>query len=152
MKKYMMLLLAMCLIASLSAYAKDITVSGIVTDPMCAKSGDKAKMENEDCAKRCAKDGKLALVADSDGKVWAIENGDAVKGHEGHHVKVTGTANAEKMTFHVTTVAADMGAAAGHHDHDKMKKDDMKHDEMKKEEKKEDKKPEAKKTTEAKKS
>ena len=142
MKKMLMIALALCLIASLSAFAhddkkmdkaKEVTATGIVTDPMCAKSGDKAKMENSDCAKRCAKDGKLAFVNDKDGKVWEIENADAVKGHEGHHVKVMGHPNAEKGTFHVTSVSMDTG---------NMGKGDMK-----KEDKKSDKKPEAKKTT-----
>lgn len=148
MKKMLLIALALCLIASLSAFAhddkkmdKEVTVTGVVTDPMCAKSGDMAKMTNEDCAKRCAKDGKLSLVTEPDGKVWAIENNDAVKGHEGHKVKVTGNANAEKMTFHVKSVSMEAGAAPGHHDHDKMKKEE------KKEEKKPAKAAESKKTT-----
>ena len=134
MKKIMTMMMAMCLFASMSVFAhddkkadatkkmdsaKEVTVTGIVTDPMCAKSGDKAKMSNADCAKRCAKDGKLALVNDKDGKVWAIENGDAVKGHEGHHVKVMGHPNAEMMSFHVTSVSMDT---------DNMGKGEMKHD------------------------
>jgi hypothetical protein len=149
MKKIMTLVVVMCLMATMSAFAhddkktsKDVSVTGIVTDPMCAKSGDKTKMENEDCAKRCsAKDGKLALVNDKDGSVWAIENSDAVKGHEGHRVKVIGQPNADKMTFHVTSVSADMGKTEMKHDmkhHDKEMKD--------KEMKKEEKKPEAKAT------
>ena len=136
MKKIMTLVVAMCLMASMSAFAhdkkkmdiKEVAVMGIVTDPMCAKSGDKAKMMDADCTKRCAKDGKLALVNDKDGKVWAIENSDAVKGHEGHHVKVMGHPNAEKMSFHVTSVSMETG---------NMGKGEMKHD-MKHEEKKEE--------------
>ena len=139
MKRIMLWMLALSLVASMSAFAhddkkmdkaKEVTATGIVTDPMCAKSGDKAKMENSDCAKRCAKDGNLAFVNDKDGKVWAIENSDAVKGHEGHHVKMMGHANADKGTFHVTSVSMDTG---------NMGKGDMKKEEKKK--------PEAKKTT-----
>ncbi|HUQ49881.1 MAG TPA: hypothetical protein VM056_04125 [Terriglobales bacterium] len=135
MKKLMMSMLAMCLMLSMSVFAidkkasgskkmekaKEVTVVGIVTDPMCAKSGDKTKMMDSDCAKKCAKDGKLALVNDADGKVWAIENGGAVKGHEGHHVKVTGHPNAEKMSFHVMTVSMDTSNMGKH-------KGEMKHD------------------------
>ncbi|HUS18544.1 MAG TPA: hypothetical protein VMZ25_02750, partial [Terriglobales bacterium] len=138
MKKIMTMAVAMCLTVTMSAFAhddkkadksKEITVTGIVTDPMCAKSGDKAKMSNEDCTKRCAKDGKLSLVNDKDGSVWAIENVDAVKGHEGHHVKVMGHANTEAKSFHITSVSMQAG---------NMGKGDMKHDmhhdkEMKKE-------------------
>ena len=133
MKKIMTLVVAMCLMASMSVFAhddkkKEVTVMGIVTDPMCAKGGKKDKMMDADCVKRCAKDGKLALVNDKDGSVWAIENGDAVKGHEGHHVKVMGHPNAEKMSFHVTSVSMESG---------NMGKGEMKHD-MKHEEKKEE--------------
>src|SRR5262249_16329963 len=32
---------------------KEVKVTGIVTDPACAKSGDKAKMSDEACAKKC---------------------------------------------------------------------------------------------------
>lgn len=152
MKKIMMLIVALCLMASMSLFAhddkkmdkaKEVTATGIVTDPMCAKSGNKEKMENADCAKRCAKDGKLAFVDDKDGKVYEIENGEAVKGHEGHHVKVMGQPNAEKMTFHVTKVSMETG---------NMDKGDMKHDMKHDDMKKEDKKPEAKKATETNKS
>jgi len=146
MKKIMTFVIALCLMASLSAFAgddkakaassqkmekaKEVTVIGIVTDPMCAKSGNKEKMANADCAKRCAKDGKYALVNDKDGSVWEIENNDAVKGHEGHHVKVMGHANAEKKSFHISSLSMDtsnMGKG-------EMKSDmkDMKHEEKKK--------------------
>lgn len=151
MKKCMTLMVALCLMASMSAFAQDakkadapkaeaaknmekakeVTVTGIITDPMCAKSGKKEKMTDADCAKRCAKDGKLALVNDKDGSVWAIENNDAVKGHEGHHVKVVGHANAEKMTFHVASLTMDtsnMGKGEMKHD----MKHDAKHEEKKK--------------------
>jgi hypothetical protein len=137
MKKIMTLLMALCLTATMSAFAhdakKEVTVSGIITDPMCAKSGKKESMENGDCAKRCSsKDGKLALVNSKDGSIWAIENVDAVKGHEGKYVKVVGHANEEAKSFHVTSIAMD--ATAG--------KSDMKHDmHNEKEMKKEDKKP-----------
>lgn len=87
------------------AAAKVVTVAGIVTDPMCAKSGDKKKMMDSDCAKKCAADGKWAFVSDKDGQVWNIDNPDEVKGHEGHHVKLTGHADKSAMTFHVEKVA-----------------------------------------------
>ena len=45
------------------------------------------------------------LVTDGDSKVWAVENSEALKGHEGHHVKVTGHPDADKGTIHVMTVA-----------------------------------------------
>src|SRR5437763_1937934 len=101
MKKLMMVVVAFSMMsmafasdkkadAAKSDMGKAVTVAGIVTDPMCAKSGDKAKMMDSDCAKKCAADGKLAFVADSDGKVWSVTNPEALKGHEGHHVMLKG--------------------------------------------------------------
>lgn len=122
MKKMMIIALVLCLGVSLSAFAlgdpskkmekaKEVVVTGIVTDTACAKSGDKAKMTNESCAKRCSErdGGKLAFVSDKDGSIWAIENVDAVKGQEGKHVKLMGKANVEAKSFHVASVSADTG-------------------------------------------
>src|SRR5215471_107807 len=40
-------------------------------------------------------DGKT-LVADKDGKSWKVSNPDALKGHEGHHVRVKAHVDADK--------------------------------------------------------
>jgi hypothetical protein len=108
MKKVMLSTLALCLIIGTTAAAKnpadtkDATVSGWVTDPMCTEG---ASMASAACVKKCAKDGKLVLVTDGDNKVWAVVNSEALKGHEGHHVKVTGHPDADKGTIQVMTVA-----------------------------------------------
>jgi hypothetical protein len=109
MKKVTLFTLALCLIIGTGVAAKnppdtkDATVSGWVTDPMCAKG---EKMADGDCVKRCSsKDSKLVLVTDGDNKVWAVVNSQALKGHEGHHVKVTGHPDADKGTIQVVTVA-----------------------------------------------
>jgi hypothetical protein len=51
-------------------------------------------------------DGKTVFVNDKDKQAWSIENMDAVKGHEGHHVKVKAklneadhSLNVEKLTM-----------------------------------------------------
>src|ERR1044071_8658419 len=51
-------------------------------------------------------DGKTVFVNDKDKQTWNIENTDAVKGHEGHHVKVKAklneaahSLNVEKLTM-----------------------------------------------------
>jgi hypothetical protein len=115
MKKLSTILLGLCLMLPLGSFAKDkdmgkeVKLTGIVTDPMCAKSGDKAKMTNSDCAKKCAADGKYAFVNDKDGSVWAIQNSEAVKGHEGHHVTVDAHVDKKDKSIHVMDVAmADM--------------------------------------------
>jgi hypothetical protein len=109
MKKIMLLSLALCLVFTMGAFAgdknKEMKLHGWVTDPACAASGDKAKMADAACAKACAeKDGKLAFVNAEDGSVWAIENVDAVKGHEGHHVKISGHVNKDAKSVHIMNV------------------------------------------------
>lgn len=110
MKKVLMLVLALGVVLSMTGFAKDAgaakeeKISGIITDPMCAKSGDKAKMANADCAKKCASDGKYAFVSDKDGSVWAIQNPEAVKGHEGHHVTVNAHVYGDKKEVHIMKV------------------------------------------------
>jgi len=110
MKKFVTLLFVLCLVLTMTGFAKEAakpttTVTGIVTDPMCAKSGDKAKMADADCAKKCASDGKYALVNDADGSVWTITNPELVKGHEGHHVTVTAHLDADKKEAHLMRVS-----------------------------------------------
>ena len=49
-----------------------------------------------------SQDGKT-LVGD-DGKSWTIENPEAVKGHEGHHVELKGSADAATNQIQVSSV------------------------------------------------
>jgi hypothetical protein len=49
-----------------------------------------------------SQDGKT-LVGD-DGKSWTIANPDAVKGHEGHHVELKGSADATTNQIQVSSV------------------------------------------------
>jgi hypothetical protein len=44
----------------------------------------------------------MVIVTDADQKVLAVDNQDALKGHEGHHVAVTGTVG--KESIHVNSV------------------------------------------------
>jgi hypothetical protein len=84
---------------------KEIKVTGYVTDLACAKSGKKEMLSNSDCAKKCIQDGKAAFVNDADGSVWELTNKEAIAGHEGHHVTLSGHPNGESKTFHVMSVA-----------------------------------------------
>jgi len=95
MKKVLLICLAVCFVLALSALAlddmgKSATVNGWVTDAKCGAKGANASAEG--CTKKCLAGGeKMVVVTDSDQKVLAVENPDALKGHEGHHVAVTGT-------------------------------------------------------------
>jgi hypothetical protein len=48
-------------------------------------------------------DGKT-FVSDKDSKNWTIDNPDAVKGHEGHHVNLTAQCNEGKNEVHVMSL------------------------------------------------
>lgn len=103
MKKTFALTLTLCAIVTVAMASAPTTVTGWVTDPMCGVKHNKEG--GEACVKSCSKDGKLALVTDGDSRVWAVENSEILRGHEGHHVKVTGVPNIDKGTIKIQTVA-----------------------------------------------
>jgi len=96
MNKLMTAVFAFVLMCSMSAFAKDSTkkaekapapktmkLKGVVSD---AKSGAKVA---EGCTKKGVDAGeKMVFVNDADQKVWAVNNQDALKGHEGHHIQI----------------------------------------------------------------
>jgi hypothetical protein len=96
MKKVFAICLACCLLFLVVAVAmasdemgKAETVNGWVSDSKCGAKGanDKAAA----CTKKCLEEGaKVVVVTDSDQKVLMVDNPDALKGHEGHHIAVTG--------------------------------------------------------------
>ena len=109
MKKFAVALLAVLFLVSLSiakdkaAGSKSTSMSGYITDAKCASKAG-ADLSNSDCAKKCAENGeKLVFVGDKDKKVYQVDNQDALKGHEGHHVRVTG--KDDNGTLHVDKVA-----------------------------------------------
>ena len=101
MRKFAFTLLAVALMSCMSL-AKDKApkaqkISGWVNDAKCG-----AKV-NADCAKKCIQAGeKMVVVSDKDHTVYNVDNQDALKGHEGHHVKVTATNS--NGTLHVEKV------------------------------------------------
>jgi hypothetical protein len=101
MRKVLVLCLAICFVFALSALAfddvgKSTTVNGWVTDAKCGAKG--ASASSEACTKKCVAAGeKMVIVTDGDQKVLAVDNQDALKGHEGHHVSVTGTQNGDSI-------------------------------------------------------
>src|SRR2546426_839501 len=65
--------------------AKSETVNGWVSDSKCGAKGANAGAEA--CTKKCIAAGeKPVVVSDADQRVYSVENPDALKGHEGHHV------------------------------------------------------------------
>lgn len=103
MRKVLILCLAVFFVFALTALAldemgKSATVNGWVSDSKCGVKGANAGAEA--CTKKCLAGGeKMVIVTDKDQKVLAVDNPDALKGHEGHHIAVTG--HVSKDSIHV---------------------------------------------------
>jgi hypothetical protein len=102
MKKLLLICLALSVmflyVSTVLASDKAETVQGWVSDTKCAAKGTSAA--HADCAKKCMEAGaKLALVTDKDQKVLSVSNGDALAGHEGHHVEVKGEVSGDSITI-----------------------------------------------------
>ncbi len=95
MRKVLLICLAASFVFALSAAAfddmgKSTTVNGWAVDDKCGAKGANAAAEA--CTKKCLAAGaKMVIVTDGDNKVLQVSNPDALKGHEGHHLAVTGT-------------------------------------------------------------
>lgn len=101
MRKVLLICLAICFVLALTALAfddmgKSTTVKGWISDDKCGAKGANAGAEA--CTKKCLAAGaKMVVVTDGDNKVIPVENPDALKGHEGHHVAVTGTMDKDSL-------------------------------------------------------
>lgn len=118
MRRIALTLLAAAFLVSVSvakdaAKGKATKVTGWVSDEKCGAKD----IDNADCTKKCAEAGsKLVVVSEKDKSVINVDNQDALKGHEGHHVRITGTM--DNGTLHVDKV--DMVKESGSkdkHDH-----------------------------------
>jgi len=89
------------MVAIASAADKSTTVNGYVTDSMCGAKG--ADASHAACMTKClGKGAKAVIVTDGDQKIVNVDNPDVLKGHEGHHVAVTGSMTGD--TIHISTV------------------------------------------------
>jgi pentapeptide MXKDX repeat protein len=94
MKKLMTICLALGLLMCSVAVAQD----SMKQDNMKAGSSAKAVKVTGNISA----DGKMFV--DKDGKSWTIQNPDAIKGHEGHHVTLTAHVYADKGEVHVMSL------------------------------------------------
>jgi hypothetical protein len=106
MKTLMMFSLVLTLMLSAVAVAQ------YSTQPDSNKG---AAMKAVSVTGKISDDGKT-FVSDKNGKTWTINNPDAVKGHEGHHVTLKAQADTDKGEIHVMSLAMAK---------DTMGKDDM---------------------------
>ena len=92
MRKFLCVVFALTLICATAMpmfAADEQTVNGWVTDSKCGVKG--AHDGAEACTKKCLEAGAhMVVVTDTDKKVLNVSNPEALKGHEGHHVAVTG--------------------------------------------------------------
>jgi len=107
MKRLITLLFAFVMTASLSMLAQEPAANPGGTDKKTAKA-EKKEAKAAEKGKSMSltgwvKDdgGKTVFVNDKDKQSWNIENMDAVKGHEGHHVKVKAKLNESDHSLNV---------------------------------------------------
>lgn len=99
MKKLLSVVLALCVVCSLSAVAQDTM-----------KSCDSKKMSGSSAPLKTLKgtvkqDGdKISFVNDADQKSWDVMNPETLKDHVGHHVQVSAHVYADKDQIHVMSV------------------------------------------------
>jgi len=99
MRKFLCVVFALTLVlivGSVSFAADTETVNGWVSDSKCGVKG--AHEGAAECTKKCIEGGaSMVVVTDKDQKILTVENPDALKGHEGHHIAVVGHVNGDKI-------------------------------------------------------
>lgn len=99
MRKFLCTIFALSLlfVVATPLFAADAqTVKGWVSDSKCGVKG--ANAAAAECTKKCIKEGaSMVVVTDGDQKILTVENPDALKGHEGHHIAVTGHVDGDKI-------------------------------------------------------
>jgi hypothetical protein len=117
MRQLSVLLFTFLLVLSLSAIAQDSASQSSSSDQqgsaaqaapaqsadqgMSDQSASKAKLEH--LKGKISDDGK-SFTSNKDNKSWTIVNPDAVKGHEGHDVRVSAHVYPDKDAIHVMSV------------------------------------------------
>jgi hypothetical protein len=100
MKSLALISFAIVLLASLSAFAQYGNQGS---------TGQQTSATEQTSTKAVTLSGKVSddgksFVSDKDNKSWTVSNPDAVKGHEGHEVKIKAHEDAAKNELHVVSV------------------------------------------------
>ena len=109
--KLFLVVLALSTVPALAADMNATKVSGYIGDSMCGAKHN-ASAPNAACVNKCIGGGaKPVFVDDAKKEVYTIDDPDAVKGHEGHHVSVVAKVNDTAKTIHISKVSmlADQG-------------------------------------------
>ena len=116
MKKLMLICFALALVMSLLALAQEATKPGeMKQDTMKA---EKASAKAVSLSGKISADGKTFV----DNKSWTVSNPEALKGHEGHEVKLKVHQDAAKNEIHVVSVKMATGEMKESTKKDEMKK------------------------------
>ena len=104
MKRVLALLMAVFALTAVTARAADSSkLNGWISDSMC---GAKHAGSGAACVKKCVDGGMAPVFVDEAKKaVWTIDNPDTVKGFYGSHVTVSATADADKKSVHIDSIA-----------------------------------------------
>src|SRR5260370_8339976 len=95
MKTLFMVTLALAVILSMTAFAQYSS-----KEPAQKDQAAQALLKSIDGTVKVDGD-KITFVADKDQKSWAVENPEALKGHEGHRVQVKAHIDADKASIHI---------------------------------------------------
>jgi len=80
--------------------SKESTISGYVSDTVCAAKA--STVGYVDCTSKClVKGGQLVIIVDDSKAILTIDNPEIVKGHECHHVLITGDVNLQTSVIHI---------------------------------------------------
>ena len=103
--KLFVVVLALSTVPAMAADMSAAKVSGYISDSMCgAKHNGSAP--DAACVKKCVGGGaKPVFVDDAKKEVYTIDDPDAVKGHEGHHVAVIGKVDDSAKTIHISKLS-----------------------------------------------
>lgn len=105
MRRIVTTLVALITFGVVAASAADsTTINGWISDSMC---GAKHAGTGAACVKKCLESGMAPVFVDEAKKqVWTIDNPDTVKSFYGDHVTITATANPDKKSVHIDSIAA----------------------------------------------
>jgi hypothetical protein len=100
MKNLASILVILAVVIALTAFTQYGNQGGMSQQ---TSTTEKAATKVVTLSGKISDDGKT-LVSDKDNKSWTISNPDAVKGHEGHEVKVKVHEDADKNEIHIVSV------------------------------------------------
>jgi hypothetical protein len=103
--KLFLVVLALSTIPAMAADMDAAKINGYVSDSMCgAKHNGSAP--DAACVKKCIGGGaKPVFVDDAKKEIYTIDDPDAVKGHEGHHVAVVAKVDDSAKTIHISKLS-----------------------------------------------